>query len=114
MRKNNAFDKKIVNTRLTKTFIALFAPDERLPSSATLLFTSSSITSRHTLLLAISNRLLGVCVKKIVFALLLFKTTGLFRVPKRMIFVATTFGKGGPKAGHFQFKKLVCRFWTTM
>ena len=28
---------KIVNTRLTKIFIAIFAPDERLPSSATLL-----------------------------------------------------------------------------
>ena len=36
MRKNNAFDKKIVNTRLTKTFMAIFVPDERLPSSATL------------------------------------------------------------------------------
>ena len=31
-----AFDAKIVNTRLTKIFIAIFAPDERLPSSATL------------------------------------------------------------------------------
>ena len=37
MRKNDAFDAKIVNTRLTKIFIAIFAPDERLPSSATLL-----------------------------------------------------------------------------
>ena len=36
MRKNDAFDAKIVNTRLTKIFIAIFAPDERLPSSATL------------------------------------------------------------------------------
>ena len=36
MRKNNAFDAKIVHTRLTKIFIAIFAPDERLPSSATL------------------------------------------------------------------------------
>ena len=35
-RKNNAFDMKIVNTRLTKIVIAIFAPDERLPSSATL------------------------------------------------------------------------------
>ena len=35
-RKNDAFDAKIVNTRLTKIFIAIFAPDERLPSSATL------------------------------------------------------------------------------
>ena len=37
MRKNDAFDAKIVNTRLTKIFIAIFAPDERLPNSATLL-----------------------------------------------------------------------------
>ena len=37
MRKNDAFDAKIVNTRLTKIFIAIFAPHERLPSSATLL-----------------------------------------------------------------------------
>ena len=36
MHKNDAFDAKIVNTRLTKIFIAIFAPDERLPSSATL------------------------------------------------------------------------------
>ena len=35
-RKNNAFVEKIVNTRLTKIFMAIFAPDERLPSSATL------------------------------------------------------------------------------
>ena len=28
---------KIINTRLTKIFMAIFAPDERLPSSATLL-----------------------------------------------------------------------------
>ena len=36
MRKKDAFDAKIVNTRLTKIFIAIFAPDERLPSTATL------------------------------------------------------------------------------
>ena len=36
-RKSDAFDAKIVNTRLTKIFIAIFAPDERLPSSATLM-----------------------------------------------------------------------------
>ena len=36
MRKNDAFDAKIVNMRLTKIFIAIFAPEERLPSSATL------------------------------------------------------------------------------
>ena len=34
---NDAFDAKIVNTRLKKIFIAIFSPDERLPSSATLL-----------------------------------------------------------------------------
>ena len=36
MRKNDPFDAKIVNTRLTEILIAIFAPDERLPSSATL------------------------------------------------------------------------------
>ena len=36
MRKNDAFVAKIVNTRLTKIFMAIFAPDERLPGSATL------------------------------------------------------------------------------
>ena len=36
MRKKNAFVAKNVNTRLTKIFTAIFAPDERLPSSATL------------------------------------------------------------------------------
>ena len=36
-RKNDAFVAKIVNTRLTKIFIAIFAPDERLPRSATLI-----------------------------------------------------------------------------
>ena len=36
MRKNNVFVAKIVNMRLTKIFIAIFAPDERLPSFATL------------------------------------------------------------------------------
>ena len=36
MHKNDAFDAKIVNTRLTKIFIAIFAPDERLPSFASL------------------------------------------------------------------------------
>ena len=38
MRKNDAFDVKIVNTSLTKIFIAIFALDERLPSSATLIW----------------------------------------------------------------------------
>ena len=37
MRKNDAFVAKIVNTRLTKIFMAILAPDERLPSSATLM-----------------------------------------------------------------------------
>ena len=42
-RKNDTFVAKIVNTRLTKIFMAIFALDERLPSSATLelFFTSS-------------------------------------------------------------------------
>ena len=35
-RKNDAFVVKIVNTRLTKIFMAIFAPHERLPRSATL------------------------------------------------------------------------------
>ena len=34
--KNDAFVAKIANMRLTKFFMAIFAPDERLPSSATL------------------------------------------------------------------------------
>ena len=36
MRKNNAFVAKIANMRLTKTFVAIFALAERLPTSATL------------------------------------------------------------------------------
>ena len=39
-RKNDAFDAKIVNTRLTKILIAIFAPNERLPSFATLLLSN--------------------------------------------------------------------------
>ena len=35
-RKNDAFVAKIVNARLTNIFMAIFAPDERLPSSAIL------------------------------------------------------------------------------
>ena len=35
-RKNDAFVAKIVNTPLTKISMALFSPDERLPSPATL------------------------------------------------------------------------------
>ena len=34
--KNDAFVAKIVNMCLAKIFIVIFAPDERLPSSATL------------------------------------------------------------------------------
>ena len=37
MRKNDAFFAKIVNTRLTKSFMAIFAPAESLPCPATLL-----------------------------------------------------------------------------
>ena len=36
-RKNDAFVAKIVNTRLTKGFMAIFAPAENLPSPATLI-----------------------------------------------------------------------------
>ena len=35
-RQNDAFVAKIVNTRLTNIFMAIFAPGERLPTSATL------------------------------------------------------------------------------
>ena len=35
-RKNDTFVAKIVNTRLTKGFMAIFAPAESLPSPATL------------------------------------------------------------------------------
>ena len=33
MHKNDAFVAKIVNTRLPKIFMAIFAPDEMLPSA---------------------------------------------------------------------------------
>ena len=49
-RKNDAFDAKIVNMRLTKIFIAIFVPDERLPSSATLV-AGTCLQSRWTLLM---------------------------------------------------------------
>ena len=39
MRKNDAFVAKIVNTRLTKGFMAIFASAESLPSPATLMMT---------------------------------------------------------------------------
>jgi len=51
MRKNDAFVAKIVNTRLTKIFMAIFALDERLPSSATL--NNTNIFVFHTLQLLI-------------------------------------------------------------
>ena len=40
MRKNDAFVAKIVNARLTKGFMATFAPAESLPSPATLMLLS--------------------------------------------------------------------------
>ena len=43
-RKNDAFVAKIVNTCLTKIFMAIFVPDERLPSSATLCSLDYSFT----------------------------------------------------------------------
>ena len=43
MRKKDAFDAKIVNMRLTKIFSAIFAPDERLPSSATLSLSKTKV-----------------------------------------------------------------------
>ena len=43
MRKNDAFVAKVVNTHLTKIFMAIFAPDERLPSSATLVLHISDL-----------------------------------------------------------------------
>ena len=42
MRKNDAFVAKIVITRLTKGFMAMFAPAESLPSPATLPGTESN------------------------------------------------------------------------
>ena len=61
MRKNDAFDAKIVNTRLTKIFIAIFAPDERLPSSATLdWMKGNAITTRAPVVLKI---IAYICVK---------------------------------------------------
>ena len=47
MHKNDAFDAKIVNTRLTKIFIVIFAPDVRLPSSATLAHRYVGWRSKH-------------------------------------------------------------------
>ena len=55
MRKNDAFDAQIVNTRLTKISITIFAPDERLPSSATLQTQVMAIMTL-TLILAFANQ----------------------------------------------------------
>ena len=41
--KNDAFVAKIVNTRLTKICMAIFAFDERLPTSATLVYSRSQL-----------------------------------------------------------------------
>ena len=40
MRKKDAFVAKILNTRLTKGFMAMFAPAESLPSPATLIYSN--------------------------------------------------------------------------
>ena len=45
-RKNDAFVAKNVNTRLTKIFMAIFAPDDSLPSSATLFQFNDSIDAQ--------------------------------------------------------------------
>ena len=50
-RKNNAFGAKIVNTRLTKGFMAIFAPAESLPSPATLLHVTMSHTSHEDMVI---------------------------------------------------------------
>jgi len=44
MRKNDAFVAKIVNARLTKGFVAFFAPTESLPSPATLNLVTNHVT----------------------------------------------------------------------
>ena len=61
MRKNDAFDAKIVNTRLTEIFIAIFAPDERLPSSATLPFPYLSWTNSFY---ELKTNIYGICAPK--------------------------------------------------
>ena len=47
--KNDAFVAKIVNTRLTKGFMAIFAPAESLPSPATLLCGTGAETVKRDL-----------------------------------------------------------------
>ena len=48
MRKNNAFVAKIVITHLTKGFLAMFAPAESLPSSATLVSSMRTVTLENS------------------------------------------------------------------
>ena len=61
MRKNNAFVAKIVNTHLTKGFMAIFAPAESLPSPATLTITIIVIIT----ILAITILLLSVLLPRL-------------------------------------------------
>ena len=46
--KKDSFVAKIVNTRLTKIFMSISSPDERLPSSATLDTTIQTYSSKDT------------------------------------------------------------------
>ena len=46
-RKNDAFVAKIASMRLTKTFVAIFAVAERLPTTATLVQTNRKSRPRH-------------------------------------------------------------------
>ena len=62
-RKNDAFVAKIVNTRLTKIFMAIFSPDERLPSSATLVGCLHKGTKRPRRQCVMLIKLMdGICV----------------------------------------------------
>ena len=47
---------KIVNTRLTRIFIAIFAPDERLPSSATLQISTHHFCNSRAQVVKIGHR----------------------------------------------------------
>ena len=63
MRKNDAFVAKMVNTRLTKVFMTILAPDERLPTSATLNdFTSEFIVQSYILRKTIMPCIILDCV----------------------------------------------------
>ena len=55
MRKNDAFVAKIVNTRSTKGFMAIFAPAESLPSPATLACEDGQQLEAHKVILASSS-----------------------------------------------------------